>query len=294
MSTRRWPRPPDGAVHLIGDTHFGSVSMTANRKALWVADLERSRMLPESVVHVQVGDFVDNPVVVDTQDAEAIDFADTYFGAGEWVAAVGNHDLYGRTADESAEAWGQPAGNFVRDLGWSRLIMLAPDDGIENDGFSMVPFDETRLDWLDTQLQAAGDTPCLIVCHWSLYDTVEGIPSATASSTTDGHFAEPDADVRDVLADNPNARAWLSGHTHSDIRSAGLVTTTTVGSRQIAAVNASSPAYVGTDNTDLSSLMTTMYVTVTDGRLDVRVRDHGAGRWTVAGPERYAVWSVAA
>lgn len=289
---RRWPKPPDGAIHLIGDTHFGATSMTANRKALWTADLD-SPMLPESVLHVQVGDLVDHGD--SAEDTEAVAFMDTHFGAGRWIAAVGNHDLYGtpqRTPEDAAAAWGMPAGNFVRDLGWAQIIVLAPDDGIEGDGATMLPFTETRMTWLDDQLVAAGDTPCLIVCHWSLYDTVGTAEGSGTGASTPGFYALEDSDVRAVLADNANAKAWLSGHTHSELYVPDLVKGVTVGGHTLCAVNASAVSYTGNSGDNLTSPQHTMYVTVTDGQIDVRFRNHGAGRWDVAGPGRAACWSV--
>lgn len=283
--SRAWPRPPDGAIHLIGDMHVGAVSMTANRKALWAADLS-SPALPDTVTHVVVGDVVDHGLP--EEDDEAVALLDAQFGAGNWVAAVGNHDLWDRNDPPAvAQGWGMPDSNFVHDLGFARLVVVCSDGGLDVDNTGMVPFSPANLEWMDDQFTAAGDTPCLVVCHWSLQDTAPG---------TDGPFAaQDDADVRALLADNANAVAWLSGHTHTAVSEPDLVKAETVGGHTVAAINASAICYTdnGVDSTDnLDSDQYTMYVTVTDGRLDVRFRNHGAGIWHVAGPDRRGLWSV--
>jgi hypothetical protein len=262
--------------------------MTANRKRLWTADLH-SPLLPDPVLHVQVGDFVDHGL--SSEDVEAVGAFNRMFGAGNWIAAVGNHDLYGgRTVpDDAATAWGMPAANYVHDLDFARIVVICPDDGIEADQVAMVPFTAPRLEWLDAQLSGT-DLPCLIVCHWSLQDTVQA--DDNNESSTGGFSAQDNGDILAVLADNPTAKAWLSGHTHSQIHMPNLVKSVAVGGHQLAAVNASAPCYTGLAGNNLSSDMYTMYLTLTDGQVDVRFRNRGAGIWHVAGPDRRSRWTV--
>lgn len=289
---RRWRRPADGAIHLIGDTHYGSVFMNANRKQAWADDLVNATgMLPDSVLHLVVGDMVHNGLP--DEDEEAVSHLDELFGAGTWITAVGNHDLYGGRSvpDDAAQAWGMPGANYVHDLGYVRIIVVCSDDGLQGDLTSMVPFSSSRLEWINAQLVAAGDTPCLITCHWSLYDTVQPGTEGFDSSLTEGFWAENDTEILALLADNANAKAWLSGHTHSPLHVPGIVTPVRVGGHTLAAVNASSPAYTGTGEAGKSELAT-MYLTVTDGRIETRFRNHGSGTWYVAGPDRYDRWAV--
>lgn len=289
VATRPWPKAPDGAVHLIGDTHFGSPEMSGGggrRKNIWAADLANPvGMLPESVVHVVVGDLTDGRLVppgagAGVEDTEAVAFMDAAYGSGNWISAVGNHDVFGtRTPDQAAAAWGMPGANSVHDYDTFKIIRIM-SEGIADNLIEMQPFTESRLLWLDSQLTAAGDTPCLIVCHWSLYDTVQA-GYASSPSTNTGWYAYHDADIRAVLAEHHNAAAWLSGHTHSTLDLEGIVSAVPVGNHTVCAVNASSPAY-SADGSGRSQLPT-MYLTVTDNEIDVRFRDHGAGTWTWAG-----------
>jgi hypothetical protein len=251
-------------------------------------------LLPETLLHVVVGDFVDNPAAHPEQDATAVNWMNSHIGPGEWVTAVGNHDLFGRLPPAAAAAWGMPGGgNYVHDIpGVCRLVLITPDDGIENDGYSMKPFTASRLNWVADRCNEVPNVPCFIVCHWSLYDTVAATSDSTTSATTPGFYAYVDAEIETMLADTPNTKAWLSGHTHSPLHVPELVTTKVVGGHSLVAINASAPCYTGNVSDNLSSQQATMYLTVTDGRMDVRFRDHGAGVWTVAGPDRQPVWSA--
>jgi hypothetical protein len=294
MTKRVWPVPPDGAIHLIGDSHFGSAETNTNRKNLWSADARRvSKSLPNAIVHVSVGDVADHGM--DSESTEAVNFFNTLFGSGTWISAVGNHDLYGalggpqRNPDVAAQALGMSFANFIYDLPWARFIVIAPN-GQEDDGFTPLPFTSTRLDWINTQLVGASGKPCFIVCHWSLYDTVEAFGGTTGSYDA-GYYALVDSEIRSLLADNVNAKGWLSGHTHSPLGAPGLVKSVDLGSHRLVAINASAPTYTGGGG-NFSSQLATMYLTVTSGKVAVRFRDHGAGIWCPAGPERVYNWTA--
>jgi hypothetical protein len=77
-----------------------------------------------------------------------------------------------------------------------------------------------------------------VACHWPIYRTVLGDPAKLYTSETRGFHAQPDEAIRSVLAKHKNAKAWLSGHTHSPLEAPGLVTRAKLpGGRSILTVN---------------------------------------------------------
>lgn len=294
---RRWPRPFDGAVgavHLVGDLHFGSAAMTPTRVGIITEDLAR---LPGSQLSIACGDVIDGEGVM-TEETDALAFLTSAFGAplADWVACVGNHDalrsgVAARTMDQAAQAWGQPSSNFVVQLDTFNLIIIAPDS---HDGSGMQPLTPTRINWINTQMQAASGKPCLICCHWPMKDTVGIGPRIEPQYVSSDPFfhAHAAADIITMLADNPNAAGWLSGHTHTPITGPQLVCSVDVGPRHVAAINASAVAYTGTDKTKQTHLHTMYAVIGETGGVEVRFRDHGAGTWCGAGPDRLWRWSA--
>ena len=91
--------------------------------------------------------------------------------------------------------------------------------------------------------------------------------------------AKPDERIRELLAEHPNAKLWLSGHTHSPLGVRGLITRAKLGRRRsILAINSS--ALVGVGKTrDPSDPLCSLYLTHRPGRIEVRCRDHRAGEW---------------
>ena len=80
--------------------------------------------------------------------------------------------------------------------------------------------DRLALAFLDDQL-AQGPDDCWIACHWPLFHTVMGDPRIHFTSAMEGFHAKPDRDIRAILARHPNARLWVSGHTHSPLSAPG-------------------------------------------------------------------------
>lgn len=309
--TRPRPAPVDGAYHLIGDTQFGIASMTPWRKQIWAEDMERLHPTLNLAAHLQMGDVTENvggasagytaPGYFGQEDAEALAYFNAHLNTAPWYAAVGNHDIgqgptYSRPPDKAAEAWGMPAANYVVDTPAARLIFICPDDGlVVIDGYGHAsPFTEARLNWIATQASGAGSKPVVLICHWSLAYTVNGIGLPGQHSTNNAFFqAKVDGEIRTMLADVPQIKGWLSGHTHSPLDAPSLVTPLAVGGHTIAAVNASATCYTGTSGSFPFSKIATLYMTVLDDQLDFRFRDHGAGLWVAAGPEQdKRVWSV--
>ena len=88
------------------------------------------------------------------------------------------------------------------------------------------------------------------------------------------------------MAEQPNARAWLSGHTHSPLGAPGLVSRVRLGrGRSILAVNLSALVGVG-KRRDPTDPLRSVYLTQRPGGMEVRFRDHGERRWLRVGRGR--------
>lgn len=282
-ATRPWPVPPDGStLHVMSDTHFGL--LTTRRKDKFGGDLLLDRMMPAVAAHLHCGDFVQAPDT--TQDTEGLAWASTYLGDAPLWIDIGNHDVDGtwggttRTGAQAATALGMPGRDWTTDLGFARLISL----GIENVSGGSPQIDAASLTYLDTQLAAAGTQPCWVTSHAPLYNTVgAGGPTTEYKSTDAGFYYPNDADIRAILADYPNAKAWISGHTHSPIEANNLISAETIGGHTVAAINASAIEYVEKVR-DSNQPIHSVYVTaVDDTTIEVRFRNHGAGVWS--GPD---------
>jgi hypothetical protein len=199
-------------------------------------------------------------------------------------AIIGNHDLLTnigiawRTAADWAASYGYGASqNYTRNLGFAKLIMLGTDTytGAAPGG----TLSATTQTFLDTEL---GNTSldCLMFCHAPLDNTVISDLSQTSASSTDPLWqTHPSDAIRTILAAHSNARAWVSGHTHSPIGARQLIKTEQLGGKRFLHLNVMSPWYTGVLPADVSDPIITVYLTVLSGRIEIRFRDHGNHAW---------------
>ena len=95
-----------------------------------------------------------------------------------------------------------------------------------------------------------------------------------------------------MLARHRNAKAWLSGHTHSPLQVPGLVTRAALpGGRSILAVNLSALVAVGKTR-ELGDPLCSLYLTRLPGKIEIRFRDHQAGSWIAPHQRKVVTVSV--
>jgi 3',5'-cyclic AMP phosphodiesterase CpdA len=259
----------DRTVHLVGDLHAGAI--TEVRMEAVMRDIER---LGTPALHLQLGDMTEGGT--DAQDKLAVGFLDVL--PGPWATALGNHDILRntRTARAWARAYGQSGPNFSVDLDFARVILIAPARGRQ--GGDAGRLSRETLAFLDDQL-AQGPDECWIACHWPLFRTVMGDPRLHFTSAMEAFHAKPDSQIRAILARHPNARLWLSGHTHSPLSAPGLIKRVRLaGDRALVAINASALVGIGKRRNPRAPLCS-LYLTKRRDRIEVRCRDHRAGRW---------------
>jgi hypothetical protein len=106
-----------------------------------------------------------------------------------------------------------------------------------------------------------------------------GNPKRHYTSAMSAFHAKPDDRIRAVLARHPNAKLWLSGHTHSPLSAPGLIKRAKLAhKRSIVAINASALVGVG-KRREARDPLCSLFLTHLPGRVEVRCRDHRAGAW---------------
>lgn len=285
-------KPPAAqTIHCMGDVHFGDIAgfrFYPERRRIVTDDLASS-LVPQVEHHVQFGDLTDTGAT--SEDAAGLAWLDSLGGTKHLV--MGNHDAqpgYTRTKAQCAAAWGLPSLDYVHDLGFATLIAIAPD--AFNVGGFLISFNSTTLAWLSDQI-AAATSPVIIAAHPPLYNTVGVGGSADQfMSNTTNYSAQPDTDIRSMLASHDTPIAWVSGHTHTALKEPGIVKAEPVGGgRTVAAVNCSALAYTGLTS-DWTDELNSLFLTVYDDRFEVRFRNHGARQWVGYGPDRIQIATV--
>lgn len=269
---------PDWArtVHGVGDLHAGAI-----RPVRLATVQDDVTALPAPALHLQIGDATERGLA-----AEDV-IAREWLGRlpGPYRTILGNHDIMhnGRSAADWARAYGRRSQNFVVDLPFARLIAVGPDRSLEGERSGLLS--RGTLGWLERQLDD-GPPNCWIACHWPLRRTVLGNPRRLFTSAMLSFHAKPDAEIRALLARHRNARAWLSGHTHSPLGAPGFVTRARLGrGRTILSVNLAALVGVGKAR-DPADPLRSVYLTQRPGRIEVRFRDHRAAAWLPVGRER--------
>ena len=196
---------------------------------------------------------------------------------------MGNHDVMHnkRTAKQWAAVHGYDSQSYVIDFPTLRIVVVGPDRDhpAERSG----TLSARTLKWMEARIRNEPDKTIWIACHWPLKDTVLGDPGRLYTSAMQSFYAKPDDRIRALLAKYPNARAWISGHTHSPIDAPGLLTRAKLPrGRKIVTVNCSAIVGVGKKR-DASDPIRSLYLTHFPGRMEVRFRDHGERRWKHVG-----------
>lgn len=295
MSTRPNPIPPEAnTIHLLGDVQTAlpltyATSMRPDRRSKLADDFRTGRLPTPAGGHWTVGDLIHRGQPTEDADAKAL-FADLTANTGKPVwPVIGNHDIYDnvRSPEQFAADWGMPSPSYTVDLGFVQMIVvgLGPqrnlEDGTPDRGGCFL--ENATITWLDQQLQAAGKD-CWVICHAPLKDTITGTDRLDAIS-----YVQPPAPIIQVVADNPNVKAWISGHTHTPTDHPDAIVTTSIGGRPVAHINAA-----GLVNTalpgesidwavDWLDRMDTLWVTYVDEqRYEIRYRNHGSRTWGAA------------
>jgi 3',5'-cyclic AMP phosphodiesterase CpdA len=263
-------------VHGIGDLHAGAIA--PDRLATVLDDV---LTLPTPALHLQIGDATEHGTAA--EDEIALDWLARLPGPHRTI--LGNHDIVHnrRTDGQWARAYGLRSKNFVVDLQFARIVAVGPDRNFPAERAGLLS--PGTLAWLERELERSLHD-CWIASHWPLFGTVLGDPKKLFTSAMSSFHAKPDRDLRELLARHRNAKAWLSGHTHSPLSAPGLVSRARLARRRtILAVNLS--AFVGIGKTRKpGDPLRSVYLTHRPDSIEVRFRDHRSGAWVAVGGER--------
>ena len=261
-------------IHCIGDLHAGGV-----KRPRVQAMLDDVKALPKPALHLQVGDSTENGL------PEEDVLAKRWLGRlpARHYTLMGNHDVMHnkRTAKQWAAVHDYSSQSYVIDFPTLRIVVVGPDRDhpAERSG----TLSERTLKWMEARIRNKPDKTIWVACHWPLKDTVLGDPGRLYTSAMQSFYAKPDDRIRALLANHPNARAWISGHTHSPIDAPGLLTRATLPrGRKIVTVNCSGIVGVGKKR-EATDPIRSLYLTHFPGRMEVRFRDHGERKWKHVG-----------
>jgi 3',5'-cyclic AMP phosphodiesterase CpdA len=260
-----WSRTIQG----VGDLHAGAI-----RRARVQRMLDDVHRLRTPALHLQIGDATEHGRR--EEDEMAIRWLGRLPGRHETI--LGNHDVLHnrRRVADWARAYGYRSQNYTIDLPFVRIVAVGPDH--DRPGAQSGVLSKRTLDFLRHALASApGD--CWIACHWPLYRTVLGDSKRYYTSAMQAFHAKPRREINALLARHRNAKAWLSGHTHSPMTVPGFVTRARVGrERTILAVNLT--ALVGTGKVrQPRDPICSVYLTHLRGNIEVRFRSHRRMAW---------------
>ena len=261
-------------IHCIGDLHAGGI-----KRPRVQAMLDDVKELPTPALHLQVGDSTENGL------PEEDVLAKRWLGRlpARHRTLMGNHDVMHnkRSAKQWAAVHGYESQSYVIDFPTLRIVVVGPDRDhpAERSG----TLSARTLKWMEARMAAERDKTIWVACHWPLKDTVLGDPGRVYTSAMRSFYAKPDDGIRALLARHPNAKAWISGHTHSPIDAPGLLTRAKLPrGRKIVTVNCSAIVGVGKKR-DATDPIRSLYLTHFPGRMEVRFRDHGERKWKHVG-----------
>jgi 3',5'-cyclic AMP phosphodiesterase CpdA len=263
-------------VHGVGDLHAGAIA--PDRLATVLDDV---LTLPTPALHLQIGDATEHGTAA--EDEIALDWLARLPGPHRTI--LGNHDILHnrRTHGQWARAYGRRSKNWVVDLPFARIVAVGPDRNFPGERAGLLT--PATLAWLDRELERS-PRDCWIASHWPLLGTVLGDPKRLFTSTMSSFHAKPDGELRALLARHRNAKAWLSGHTHSPLSAPGFITRARLaGRRTILAVNLSALIGVGKTRKPGDPLRS-VYLTHRPDSMEVRFRDHRSGAWVAVGGKR--------
>ena len=170
-------------------------------------------------------------LTAETGTKEEYQTAKTYFdGLSQPLAPVnGNHDF--RYADERnpagklvrgdsknrllklqrfRDAFGLASLSYTRQLGAYLLVFLSNE--MEEDSPLLLQFSGKQLQWLRSTLENHRNRPTLVFTHSPLRDT---LTNYNRYANTPNFYAQPAAELQEILAENPQVFLWVSGHTHT-------------------------------------------------------------------------------
>ena len=218
---------------------------------------------------------------------------------------IGNHEYHPENKEDSIHttaeyrtAWQKPVRYswVANEVACIMLDMPNPYPPGERREHPHVLFSTETLTFLDTSLTDYAKLPTIIFAHCPLHNTVldrDPEQNLDDDSLDPFFFVENSSAIRAILARHPNAKLYISGHTHSGWGSPRLIYTESLDNHAITYVNLMSPWYTGrhrgirrsADRTTLEyvpddpDILASFAVQVYQHQIQIRVRDHRTRQW---------------
>ena len=251
---------PAKTVHLVSDTHVG-YSLPARMEAVRSVINE---MTPMADTLVHVGDISDLTVPI----SQGVAWVATLDRGAEMYAIIGNHDM----GQSSPSAWVAAYGKsqyWTKDIGadW-RIIGVGLNSSVLTLNVAARTYIADRL--------AETTRKCAIIAHTALV--------GTGGTTDTSSGMAPEAELRDLLDANPNAKIWVYGHTHVTPGRPGMITDYLLPSgRKVWCVTPGAPAYEAPKPSTVAESaddpMTMALLTLDGDVATLRVRNVADGLW---------------
>lgn len=285
MTTRSWPLPPtDGLlIHHVSDTHFGYRTWSYAESDHMLDDV-RKGLVPTPDLFVHTGDITDNGA--GAEDRYAVPWLQQASRFAPSLVAMGNHDIRARAVHTRAtweKTYRRKANSFI-DIQGVRFVTFAVDDFTGNSTPWVVP--TATWSWLDTVVGAAPG-PVVLVDHY---------PPAELGVAAE-NYLQPAATLSTFVGDHPAIVGMLCGHMHSDLADPAAAQFLTIGGRQIPVLtDISSMLSLDGHSRDQSAQIQShsAYVTIREGRWEVRYRAHGTHAWSGPGGNRVTTLDLVA
>ncbi|WP_372661560.1 metallophosphoesterase [Cohnella sp.] len=257
---------------VITDTHVTADPQHVHNRNLDRALKDIIAVSKDSIGIMHVGDVTDHGFEREFTELHRI-LSENEDGLPKLLYAVGNHDV-------GLGVWEKRISKFLTETGMSapyhthwikgyHFIFLGTEKGLQN----FCDLSEEQLKWLDGKLseQASLDKPIFLFLHQPLMDTVAG-----SYVEQDWYGVTQDEPLRAILAKYPQA-ILFTGHTHWELEAEHTMAD---GQETMPAMfNASSVAYLWTDDDEHKAGSQGYYVEVYADKVLVKGRDFITRRW---------------
>jgi len=266
------PLQPVLRFQVITDTHVRADRGHIHNIHFAQALRDIAATAPGSVGIMHIGDLTDSGADAEYAEVRRI-WNENKAGLPPMLMTSGNHDV-------SSGDWRARIANFLGRTGMGgvyhdhwingyHFIFLGSEDGSYGNDADL---SEAQLHWLDAKLaeEAGSGKPKFVFLHQPLLNTVSG-----SSQAQGWHGVNQDQEVKAILARHPYA-ILFTGHTHWVF---GSPNTMHGGGGKATMFNASSVAYLWTDEDEELAGSEGYYVEVHEDRVCVRGRDFTTGAW---------------
>lgn len=259
-------------VHTIGDLHISQWEGASYIAARMNAFRDDVMTMDEPDYRVAIGD------ITEFANSTEVGLANAMFDAIEAVVGppirkvAGNHDYHFSTGKGAAEFEAEYGGNpnWYVDVGsWLRLVGVSPTVlHNPNPGYIDLPY-----------LLSATDTSrtCVVFCHYPIYGTVGQSSETSNHSEMEFYHAYTISGVNNALTSRPNIKAWVSGHTHSELTATDLLKQHPVGGRTVATISTSAIAHTPIRPVSLAMPLCSPVLEIYHDRIEATFRDHKTG-----------------